>query len=150
MSAPCKMAVFFHRAVVCARMHGFGCLGVGILSTHDGNSFPHSHVSFNLNMFELGDRQTHRTATFVLPTLQRVFSGWVRTLTDGQADMRHTRTVEIVSKRRIRWCQLSRHYADSVARKLAAINANTFDSPAFLPLVPQFKVKTDWLWPSQA
>ena len=47
-----KKAVFFHRAVVCARMHGLGCLGVEILSKHDGNTFPHSHLSFNLNIFE--------------------------------------------------------------------------------------------------
>ena len=82
---------------------------------------------------ELSDRQTHRTATLVLPTSQRMFSGRVRTLTDGQADMRHT--VESVSTRRIRWCQSPLHCADSVARKLAAVNTSPFDSPAFLPHV---------------
>ena len=59
--------------------------------------------------YQSSDRRAKRRpdpilTTLVPPTLQRVFSGWVRTLTDGLAGMRHT--VEIVSTRRIRWCQL--------------------------------------------
>ena len=33
-------------------MHGLGCFGGEMLSTRDGNTFPHSHLSFNLNIFE--------------------------------------------------------------------------------------------------
>ena len=47
-----KRAVFFYRAVVCARMHGLVCLGVEMLSAYDGNTFPHTHLSLNLNIFE--------------------------------------------------------------------------------------------------
>ena len=49
---PAERAVFFHRAVVCARMHGLVCLGVEMLSAYDGNTFPHTHLSLNLNIFE--------------------------------------------------------------------------------------------------
>ena len=30
---------------MCARMHGLGRLGVEISSEHDGNIFPHTHLS---------------------------------------------------------------------------------------------------------
>ena len=35
-----KGAVFFYRAVVCAKMHGLGCLKVEISSKCDGKYFP--------------------------------------------------------------------------------------------------------------
>ena len=43
-------AGFFHRAVVCARMHGLGCLKVEMAPTCDGNFLPHSHLSPNPNV----------------------------------------------------------------------------------------------------
>ena len=45
-------AGFCDRAVVCARMHGLGCLKVEMAPTCDGNFLPHLHLSPNLNIFE--------------------------------------------------------------------------------------------------
>ena len=36
-----KRNVLFHQAVVCARMHGLGCLKVEKVSICDANSLPH-------------------------------------------------------------------------------------------------------------
>ena len=43
-------AGFCDRAVVCARMHGLGCLKVEMAPTCDGNFLPHSHLSPNPNV----------------------------------------------------------------------------------------------------
>lgn len=85
--------------------------------------------------YQSSDRRAKRPpdpilTTLVPPTLQRVFSGWVRTLTDGLAGMRHT--VEIVSTRRIRWCQLFIEAQIQPQENCDNNNTCPFGSPAFL------------------